>query len=129
LVGSGLAIVAILTGLVGKIAPWISAGFLSPAFAAVIFGLALRPRWAAVLELKWLVVLGEASYSLYLLHSTVLSRVYDGVPALPHWARVAFALGAALAAALLCYMYVERPGRDLLRPRAVHAALARQPGG
>jgi peptidoglycan/LPS O-acetylase OafA/YrhL len=118
LVASGLAVLAILTVLVGKIpTPLISAGFLSPAFAALIIGLALRPRWAAVLERRWLVILGEASYSLYLLHSTVLSKVYDGLPAWPHWLRVVLALGAALAAALLCYFYIEKPGRELLRPK------------
>jgi len=122
LVSGGLLILAVLTALVGKIpTPWISAGFLSPAFAAIIFGLALRPRWAAVLETKWLLILGEASYSLYLLHSLVITRVYDGLPALAHWARVALAVLAALAAALLCFFYVEKPGRDLLRPKTARS--------
>jgi peptidoglycan/LPS O-acetylase OafA/YrhL len=127
LVFGGLLVLAILTILVGKIpTPLISAGFLSPAFAAIIFGLALRPRWAALLERRWLVILGEASYSLYLLHSMVLTRVYDGLPAWPHFARVALALCAALAAALLCFFFVEKPGRELLRPRVSRFATSKE---
>jgi len=113
----GVLVVITLTALVGKVPmPLISAGFLSPAFAAIIFGLALRPRWTAILEAKWLLLLGEASYSLYLLHSTVMSGVYDRAVLLPHGARAALAFAAAVGAAVLCFMFVERPARDLLKP-------------
>jgi peptidoglycan/LPS O-acetylase OafA/YrhL len=126
LILGGLAVIVILTTLVGKIPnPLISAGFLSPAFAAIILGLALRPRWTSLLEVQWLVVLGESSYSLYLLHSIVMTRVYDGLPSLPHWTRAAFALVAALTASLLCFFYVEKPGRDLMRPKTAPVALTR----
>jgi peptidoglycan/LPS O-acetylase OafA/YrhL len=119
LVLGGLLVVATLTVLAGRVPnPLISAGFLSPAFAAMIFGLALQPPWASVLEAKWLLLLGEASYSLYLLHSIVITRVYDGLPSLPHWLRVALALAAAIAAALLCFIFLEQPARRLLRPKA-----------
>jgi peptidoglycan/LPS O-acetylase OafA/YrhL len=119
LVLGGLLVLATLTMLVGKVpTPAISAGFLSPAFAAIIFGLALRPRWASILEAKWLVLLGEASYSLYLLHSTVMTSVYEGLPASPQLYRVTLALAAAIAAALVCFRFVEQPARDMLRPRA-----------
>ena len=120
LVMGGMLVLVILTVLVGAIpTPLISAGFLSPAFAAIILGLALRPHWAAVLEVKWLVILGEASYSLYLLHSMVLNDIYNRWPALPHWTRVGLAIGGSIAAALLCFYFVEKPGRNLLRPKAV----------
>jgi peptidoglycan/LPS O-acetylase OafA/YrhL len=118
LVLGGVLVVVTLTALVGTVpTPLISAGFLSPAFAAIIFGLALQPPWAAFLELKWLVLLGEASYSLYLLHSTVMSEVYDRLSSFPHGTRAALAFAAAIGAAVLCFIFVERPARDVLRPR------------
>ena len=51
LILGGLVVVATITVLVGEIPnPLISAGFLSPAFAATIYGLALQPKWASFLE-------------------------------------------------------------------------------
>ena len=116
LVSLGLGMLIILTGLVGKIPnPLISAGFLSPAFAAIIYGLAL-PVWStSFLEYRGLVLLGEASYSLYLLHSFVISRVYDATSVLPAWLRVSACLIAAVAASLICFSLVEQPARKLLR--------------
>lgn len=118
LVLGGLAVLAILTTFADRIPhPAISAGFLSPAFAAVIYGLALRPRWASWLEAGWLVLLGEASYSLYLLHSTVISKIFESLPDLPQGLRVAAAVAAAIVASLLCFGLVEQPARRLLRPK------------
>jgi peptidoglycan/LPS O-acetylase OafA/YrhL len=97
--------------------PLISAGFLSPAFAAIIYGLAMRPRCTASLENRALVLLGDASYSLYLLHSTVITTVFERTPFLPWAIRAAVAFLAAIAASLLSYLVVEEPFRKLLRPR------------
>jgi peptidoglycan/LPS O-acetylase OafA/YrhL len=114
----GVLVVAILTVFVGKIPnPLISAGFLSPAFAAVIYGLALQPRWSSLLEARWLVLLGEASYSLYLLHSLVITRVFEVLAFVPHWIRVVAALAAAIGAAVLSYLVIEGPARRALRPQ------------
>jgi peptidoglycan/LPS O-acetylase OafA/YrhL len=123
LIMSGLAVVATITLLVGKIpSPFISAGFLSPAFGAIIYGLALQPRWGSFLEARWLVLLGDASYSLYLLHSIVISKVFDRLPHLPWWLRVCAAVAATLAASLFSYLVVEEPARRILRPRGKPAA-------
>jgi len=97
--------------------PMISAGFLSPAFAAIIYGLALRPSWARLLESRLLILLGDASYSLYLLHSTVISTVVGQVPSLPWAPRAALAFLATVAASVASYYLVEEPCRKLLRPR------------
>ncbi len=119
LVVGGTVVVAGLILIVDRIpTPLISAGILSPAFAAVIYGLALRPRWSAVLETRGLVLLGDASYSLYLLHSTVISTVFDRTPSLAWGLRAAVAFLAAVAASLLAYFLVEEPFRRLLRPKA-----------
>ncbi len=99
--------------------PLISAGFLSPAFAAIIYGLALRPRWATFLETRVLVLLGDASYSLYLLHSIVITAVYDRTASLAWAFRASVALLAAVTASVLCYSFFEEPCRKLLRPKAI----------
>ena len=69
----------------------------------------LRP----VLEL-----LGDASYSLYLLHSTVISTVFERTASLAREHRATVAFLAAVAASLLAYFLVEEPFRKLLRPKA-----------
>lgn len=121
LVVSGVLVVVVLVLLADRIPrPLISAGFLSPAFAAIIYGLALRPRWSAVLEFRPLVVLGDASYSLYLLHSTAFG-VSDWIPAYAWWVRPLVAFLAAVAVSLLSYYLVEEPCRKLLRPRSSSA--------
>jgi peptidoglycan/LPS O-acetylase OafA/YrhL len=115
LVLGGLFGMAIVIALVDRIPnPVISTGFLSPAFAAIIYGLALRPRWSSFLEARWLVLLGDASYSLYLLHSIVITRVFRVTPFLPWGIRVAISLGAAIGASLVSYEWIEKPGRRML---------------
>ena len=118
LVLGGVLVVVLQVLLAGQIPrPLISAGFLSPAFAAIIYGLALRPSWASFLETGPLVRLGDASYSLYLLHSIVIERAFDAMPSLPWSLRACISLTAAVAASLLSYSLVEEPCRKLLRPR------------
>ena len=118
LVAIGIGVLVILTGLVGKIPnPLICAGILSPAFAAIIYGLALLPAGSnSFLGWRWLVLLGEASYSLYLLHSFVISRVAAATASLPGWVQVAACLAGAMAASLICFRLVEQPARRMLRP-------------
>jgi peptidoglycan/LPS O-acetylase OafA/YrhL len=41
----------------------------APAFAALVYGVALEPNWAWSLNNRLLVLFGNASYSFYLLHS------------------------------------------------------------
>jgi peptidoglycan/LPS O-acetylase OafA/YrhL len=115
---SGLVGFGMVTIFAGKIPnPVLSTGLLSPAFALVIYGLALEPRWSYFLRTPWIVLLGNASYSLYLLHSLIIMRAFALLSLLPRWARVGGALGAAVAAALVSYYLVEEPARKLLRPR------------
>lgn len=109
----------VLAGLVGVVAvvlfspqipnPVLSAGLLSPAFAAIIYGIAHQPKWTSFLAAPWLVLLGDASYSLYLLHSLVITRVFDSVSRLPRSARVAGSLFAAIAISIAAYLLVEQP--------------------
>lgn len=117
----------ILTGLLGFLCvvlfadkipnPVLSAGLLSPAFAAIIYGAAQQPRWTAFLAAPFLVLLGDASYSLYLLHSLIITRVFDSIPQFAWSVRVALSLFAAIAASILAYRLVEQPARRFLRPK------------
>jgi len=115
---TGLSAFACVVVFANKIPnPVISAGLLSPAFAAIIYGAAHQPRWASFLTNRWLVLLGDASYSLYLLHSLVITRVFDQLPLFPRAVRVAASLAGAMLASWLAYRFVEEPARRLLRPK------------
>jgi len=115
---TGSAIIVLITALVGRIPnPLISAGFLSPAFAAIIFGVAMQPRWTRVLAFRPLVLLGEASYSLYLLHSFVMTKAFEAMPYLPRGIRAGVAVAAAIGASLASYGFIEESARRFLRPR------------
>lgn len=117
LVLAGLLAVVIVTAFARQIPiPVISTGLLSLAFAAVICGIALQPAWTSILEARWLLLLGNASYSLYLLHSVVMASAFDAIPHWPWWTRVAASLAAAIGASLIAYRFVEEPARGLLRP-------------
>ncbi len=114
----GSAVIVLITAVAARIPnPLISAGFLSPAFAAIIFGVALEPRWTRFLALRPLVLLGEASYSLYLLHAFVIEHAFYAPLHLPYAIRVAFSVVAAIGVSIACYRWIEEPARRLLRPK------------
>lgn len=116
---SGVAGVILVTVFANSIPnPVVSTGLLSPAFAAVIYGVALQPRWLRFLAFPPLVYLGGASYSLYLLHSYVMSTVLEALPHGPVAVRVVLCVGAAIAASLVSFRFVEQPARRILRPKA-----------
>jgi peptidoglycan/LPS O-acetylase OafA/YrhL len=100
--------------------PILHNGLLSPAFAAIIVGLALRPTWTSWLEIKPLVLLGNASYSLYLLHSFVLGAYFSPVGQLRKVGPVGTAIGLLLpiVVAILVYRFIEEPARRKLRPKS-----------
>ena len=120
---SGSAVVVLVTIFADKIPnPVISTGLLSPAFAAIIFGVALQPRWTRFLALSPLVLLGEASYSLYLLHSSVISNVFGATPHLLSALRIPLCVAAAILASLISLKLVEEPARRFLRPKAARTS-------
>lgn len=121
---SGVAGVALVTIFANQVPnPVISTGLLSPAFAAIIYGVALQPRWTRILALPPLVYLGEASYSLYLLHSYVMSTVLGAIPHWPLAVRVVLCVGAAIAASLISFKVIEQPARRFLRPKMASGVL------
>jgi peptidoglycan/LPS O-acetylase OafA/YrhL len=99
---------------------------LAPAFAAIIYGFALRPRWGAPLAWRPLVFMGDASYSLYLLHSFFLGPFFftqTGAPRHrgPGWYVLYFVI--ALGISGLVYRFIEEPSRRKLRGKQSATAL------
>jgi peptidoglycan/LPS O-acetylase OafA/YrhL len=101
---------------------------LQPLFALLIFGLATGRGWVArFLSVKWMVFLGEASYSFYLLHEVVtllvgrvlgarISLAADEGGRLTAWQAIV-CLGACLVVSSFVYSFVERPARLFIRNR------------
>jgi peptidoglycan/LPS O-acetylase OafA/YrhL len=90
--------------------------FILP-FAALILAVASGPTWfSRVLENRALVLLGEASYALYIIHwsgVTLLRLGFLGTLGTP-WGHAAFLLGT-VGVSVLCYRYIEVPCRLWLR--------------
>jgi peptidoglycan/LPS O-acetylase OafA/YrhL len=130
--------VALVTTAFSHLIPYpvMHTGLYAPAFAAIIGGLALRPRWTSFLEFRWLLLLGESSYAFYLLHVMVLGMfLFPITPQSPTprdlnsfvpLATPGRLIGAAVTTtvvAVLVFRFVEEPARKWLRgkPRP-HAA-------
>jgi peptidoglycan/LPS O-acetylase OafA/YrhL len=119
LVGGLLAFLAVVALSPQIPYPILHNSILAPAFSAIILGLALQPGWTSFLEVKPLVLLGDASYTLYLLHSFILSMYFNAFGQLRHisfWG-VTIGLMIPVAVALLVYRFIEEPARRRLRPK------------
>jgi peptidoglycan/LPS O-acetylase OafA/YrhL len=126
LVLAGLAAIALVAAL-SPLIPYmvIHTALLAPAFAVIIYGVALRPAGVGVLENRVGEALGEASYPFYLLHSTVVGMYFQDwkTGTTSHQTLLGFAtwLLIAIAIAMLVDRLIERPLRRLLRPRKKQA--------
>jgi peptidoglycan/LPS O-acetylase OafA/YrhL len=118
LVSSGVVYFALMVALAPRIPyPILHDAALTPGFAMIIFGLALRPAWSRVLEFWPLILLGDASYSFYLLHSNLIPMVFQptGEPLhLPLW-KVAAGVMVPIAVSIGVYKWIEEPARRKLR--------------
>ena len=90
--------------------------FIVPFTALILAVVSGRTCLSWLLERRWMVLLGEASYALYIIHWSVTSFLRMGY--LGGWASPAvhtlFLLGT-VGAAVLCYRYIEVPWRARLR--------------
>jgi peptidoglycan/LPS O-acetylase OafA/YrhL len=97
--------------------PMLHSGLLAPAFAAIIYGLALQPRFPAVLTTRPMVLLGEASYSFYLLHFFLILFCFffvrTGFPR--NAGGVLLCLVVTCVLSILAYLFLEVPARRKLR--------------
>lgn len=125
-------------GLLGVAATTVAARFVpylmvhtalgGPAFAALVYGVALQPRWISWLNNRVLVLFGNASYSFYLLHSmTIWPFFHDSqTQALRNQGFVGIGLWLAMMLAIssLVYRFIEEPSRRKLRPHKPPVKLA-----
>jgi peptidoglycan/LPS O-acetylase OafA/YrhL len=95
-------------------------GLLLPLFGCIVLGLAGENPLSWLLSLRPLVLFGEASYCLYLLHFNLWNWIHDthlperlGVSRFDPW--ISFA--ALVTVAILAMYLVEKPAQRLLRKR------------
>ena len=105
--------------------PVLHNGLLAPAFAAIIYALALKPDWSLVLNRRVFQTLGEASYSFYLTHSLVIAVFFQPTGRLEPRSLLAhlicFALATLLATAI--YKWIEEPARRRWRSGRLRPSL------
>ncbi|MGI8551313.1 MAG: acyltransferase family protein [Dehalococcoidia bacterium] len=96
----------------------------TPVFGLLILGLALRTSFIApLIESRLVVRLGEASYSLYMVHWLPLTALRllaergHRAPTAPWLAINAAVICLTVCASLWLYQHVEAPARRTLRPR------------
>jgi peptidoglycan/LPS O-acetylase OafA/YrhL len=120
--------VGLLAGALGKNCPWYLAvsGGLTPIFAIVIWNLTVDGSFLTRL-LTWspLVFLGEASYSVYILHLPLehwfgyvvrkLAHSPDGLLDVPNYGMLAVYLAFMLGVCSSTYLFFELPARDFIR--------------
>nr|HEV7954715.1 acyltransferase [Candidatus Acidoferrales bacterium] len=100
--------------------PVLHTALLAPAFAAIVYGVALRPRYSKFLENKTLVLLGDASYSLYLLHTLAIGAVFQFSKTgfeNPTILKTVAAVTVAVLVSVAVYRWIEVPGLRMLRPK------------
>jgi len=122
LVGLGLLGV-VLTTVASKFVPYlvVHTALPGPAFAAIVYGIALQPKWSAWLSFRPLVLFGDASYSFYLLHSFFVWPFFhnfktqalrnQGVLGILAWTVMMLTISS------LVYKFIEEPARRRLRPK------------
>ncbi len=91
----------------------------TPAFAALILGLAWRGRLARALEAPWLVRLGEASFALYIVQEPVMNVWFMAIGEPHHQvhapAVIAGQVAAQVLVALLAWQWIEMPAQRVIR--------------
>jgi peptidoglycan/LPS O-acetylase OafA/YrhL len=118
--GALIALVAVAAFWASIPYPILHTGLLGICFAALIYGLALQPSWSRFMDNRVLVLFGEASYSLYLLHQVVIPMFFfrgNGEIAHPTIPWIVLAISVALGVSLLVYRFIEQPLRRKLNPR------------
>ncbi len=98
-----------------------------PALIVVCSALVLEFRYRVAGRGRTLLLLGEASYVLYLVHPYVIYGILRvAVPSATHWPEwakwplVALAVAAACAVAVALHLYFEKPVLAALRRRLIH---------
>jgi peptidoglycan/LPS O-acetylase OafA/YrhL len=119
LLATGAGIVTVILLLPPKPSPLVQLGVLVPLFALSIWLLACGVAWNGLkLGTRPLVLLGGASYALYLLHGSMMGyalALNTRTLSLPHNVVALLLLPIAVAASILLFQRVEEPARRWLR--------------
>ena len=121
LVLGGLLAVGLVAAFANRL-PYIviHTALLSPAFAALVYGIALRPKWAGILEARLPVLLGDSSYSMYLIHANIVFQFFHtskGAVRNANFTGLALCLGIVVLFSMLIFKFIEEPARRKLRPK------------
>jgi peptidoglycan/LPS O-acetylase OafA/YrhL len=122
LVALGLTGVA-ATAAASKFVPYlvVHTALSGPAFAALVYGIAMEPKWAAWLNNRVLVLFGNASYSFYLLHTLTIFPFFHNLRTMQVRNQGFIGIGIWLVMMLgissLVYRFIEEPARRKLRPK------------
>jgi peptidoglycan/LPS O-acetylase OafA/YrhL len=130
--GLGLLIVAVSVRPEYPFPLTLSRSLTAPLNGLLIFGLALGggPLWV-LLSSRFMVLLGNASYALYLLHIPVIywtytaARAWFGAESPISWALLVADVIVAIGVSVLAYLLVEEPMRRVLRQRLMRTFAAR----
>lgn len=101
-------------------------GLFIPFYTLIVLGLS-EPNWLSkLLSAPWLILLGEASYALYLFHFLFNDWTMDRFGAGHGLIPAVWKLAIVIPVSVLIHIYVERPGRKLIlqwwyRHRAANA--------
>ncbi len=101
---------------------WLIYGLPAAAIVLLVVSADLQGR---VKNLRWLVLLGNASYALYLVHLFVLGAIRAAWPRLPtllHQSDLALlftAFMASIAASIMFHLWVEKPSVALVRRQLI----------
>jgi peptidoglycan/LPS O-acetylase OafA/YrhL len=113
---AALAAAAIATVAVVEVSPWVPLhnlgdGILAPIFMLLIWALSSSPTvFSRILSVSWLVVLGEASFGLYLLHIPVL-HIFESVHSIAQPWAYALYLTLTITLSVISFYFVEAPLR------------------
>lgn len=117
---AGVAGIAVVVAFANRI-PYlvIHTAVLAPAFAAVVYGVALEPKWASWLNYRALVLFGDASYSFYLLHSLTVYPFFHNMKTQAVRNQTVFGVliwvAMMLFISIMVYKFIEEPARRKLR--------------
>lgn len=127
-IGAGAVLFA-LTMAFSNDVPYLamSNGMLLPVFVLVIFGLVNIRGWLALaLSHKWMVILGESSYAVYLLHSPIWFYISHLCPITTIWIWPLY-LSTLMICSITVFFVLERPARSaILRLAGIRPAVIQE---
>jgi peptidoglycan/LPS O-acetylase OafA/YrhL len=92
----------------------INNGLFIPLYSFIIVGLSDRNWMSRLLSVSWLVLLGEASYSLYLFHFLFNDWTINRFGASESLASAAWKLAILIPLSVGLHVFVERPARKVI---------------